>query len=76
MKAVVFNEKLYLDNNYEKPKMKKGEALIKTKLVGICNTDHEITLGYMGYNGVIGHEFVGVVEECEDKNWIGKSFNS
>ena len=72
MRAVVFDEKLYLDKDYKKPIPKKNEALIKTKLIGICNTDHEITLGYMGYKGVIGHEFVGVVEECEDKTMIGK----
>ena len=72
MRAVVFDNKLKLDKNYPKPELKKGEALIKTKMVGICNTDHEITLGYMGYKGVIGHEFVGVVEECEDKSLIGK----
>ena len=72
MRAVVFDNELKLDKNYPKPELKKGEALIKTKMVGICNTDHEITLGYMGYKGVIGHEFVGVVEECDDKSLIGK----
>lgn len=72
MRAIVFNEKLYLDKEYTKPSPNKEEALIKTSLVGICNTDHEITLGYMGYKGVIGHEFVGVVEECQDKTLIGK----
>ena len=72
MRAVVFDNELKLDKEYKKPELKKGEALIKTKLVGICNTDHEITLGYMGYKGVIGHEFVGIVEDCEDKSWIGK----
>ena len=72
MRAVVFDNELKLDKNYEKPTPKKGEALIRTKMVGICNTDYEITLGYMGYKGVIGHEFVGVVEECEDKSLIGK----
>lgn len=72
LRAVVFDNKLYLDKNYKLPIPKKNEALIKTSLVGICNTDHEITLGYMGYKGVIGHEFVGVVEECEDKSFVGK----
>jgi len=64
MKAVVFNDKdgLKLDNNYAKPVPKKGEALIKVTLAGICNTDYEITKGYMGYNGVLGHEFIGIVE--------------
>jgi threonine dehydrogenase-like Zn-dependent dehydrogenase len=32
------------------------------KLAGICNTDLEIVKGYMGFRGVLGHEFVGVVE--------------
>jgi len=72
MRAVTFNDKLELQTNYEKPQIKPNEALIKTKMGGICNTDHEITKGYMGYKGVIGHEFVGVVEECSDKSLIGK----
>ena len=77
MKAVVFDNELKLDNNYKKPIPEKGEALIRVKLAGICNTDYEITKGYMGYVGVLGHEFVGVVEDvnsdkAEDKAWIGK----
>lgn len=77
MKAVVFDNKLKLDNNYPKPMPQKGEALIRVSLAGICNTDYEITKGYMGYVGVLGHEFVGIVEEvnsdkAEDKKWIGK----
>lgn len=76
MKAVVFNDKdgLKLDTNYPKPIPKEGEALIKVNLAGICNTDFEITKGYMGYNGVLGHEFVGVVEEVnsDDKSLLGK----
>lgn len=74
MRALVFNNKLELKQNFEKPTPKENEALIKVKLVGICNTDYEITKGYMGYNGILGHEFVGVVEEIngEDKSMLGK----
>lgn len=77
MKAVVFDNELKLDNNYKKPIPEKGEALIRVKLAGICNTDYEITKGYMGYVGVLGHEFVGIVEDVnsekpEDNAWIGK----
>ena len=68
MKAIVFDENLKLDKNYEKPVPQKGEALIKVSLAGICNTDFEITKGYMGYEGILGHEFVGVVEEINDKD--------
>lgn len=40
-----------------------GDVLIRTRLAGICSTDLEIARGYMGFNGVLGHEFVGDVVE-------------
>ena len=74
MKAIVFDNGLKLDTNYPKPVPQKGEALIRVTLAGICNTDYEITKGYMGYKGILGHEFVGIVEEVnsEDKSLVGK----
>lgn len=74
MKAVVFDEELKLVDNYEKPVPKEGEALVRVTLAGICNTDYEITKGYMGYCGVLGHEAVGIVEEVNDvdKSLVGK----
>lgn len=74
MKAIVFDNGLKLDTNYPKPIPQKGEALIRVKLAGICNTDYEITKGYMGYKGILGHEFVGIVEEVngDDQFWVGK----
>ena len=74
MKAVVFDNGLKLDNNYPMPTPKEGEALIKVNTIGICNTDYEITKGYMGYKGILGHEFTGVVEFVneEDKSLVGK----
>jgi threonine dehydrogenase-like Zn-dependent dehydrogenase len=38
------------------------EELVRVLVSGICNTDLEIARGYAGFNGTIGHEFVGVVE--------------
>ncbi len=49
-----------------------GEALIRVLSTGICNTDIEIIKGYMGFDGIPGHEFVGVVEECCEEGLIGK----
>ena len=76
MKAVVFTKdnELKLVNDYEKPVPQKGEALVRVTMAGICNTDYEITKGYMGYDGILGHEAVGVVEEVngEDKSLVGK----
>ncbi|MEZ5345494.1 MAG: alcohol dehydrogenase catalytic domain-containing protein [Pyrinomonadaceae bacterium] len=50
-----------------------SEALIRVLRSGICNTDIEIVKGYAGFEGTIGHEFVGVVERSEDApEWNGK----
>jgi threonine dehydrogenase-like Zn-dependent dehydrogenase len=43
-----------------------GEALVRVTLSGICNTDLEITRGYAGFHGTIGHEFVGVIESLPE----------
>ena len=43
-----------------------GEALVRVTLSGICNTDLEIARGYAGFEGTIGHEFVGVIEDVSD----------
>ena len=74
MKAVVFDKELKLVNDYKKPVPQKGEALIRVTLAGICNTDYEITKGYMGYSGILGHEAVGIVEEINDpdQSLLGK----
>lgn len=53
------------------PTLPPGEALIRPTMVGICKTDLELVKGYMGFRGVLGHEFVGVVQECEQAEWVG-----
>src|SRR5438105_10437750 len=64
MHALLYaNNTLRLDHNYPPPAPKPGEALIRVTMAGICNTDIEITRGYLAFQGVPGHEFVGVVEE-------------
>ena len=64
MRALVYQETgLVLETNYPKPAPVNGEALIRVLLAGICNTDLEIIRGYMAFQGVLGHEFVGIVEE-------------
>ncbi|MBT3223155.1 MAG: alcohol dehydrogenase catalytic domain-containing protein [Proteobacteria bacterium] len=45
-----------------------GEVVIRPLLAGICATDLELVKGYMGFAGVLGHEFVGVVESAPDSN--------
>ncbi|HET8932698.1 MAG TPA: alcohol dehydrogenase catalytic domain-containing protein [Polyangiales bacterium] len=53
------------------PRPAADEALVRVRAAGICNTDLEIIRGYMSFEGTLGHEFVGVVEECADASWIG-----
>lgn len=62
MKVIFYEKKLEL-RDVPKPVIKEGESLIKVLLAGICQTDIEITKGYMNFKGVIGHEFVGIVEK-------------
>jgi threonine dehydrogenase-like Zn-dependent dehydrogenase len=74
MKAIVFDDELKCVENYPVPEPKEKDALIRVGMAGICNTDIEITRGYLGFHGVIGHEFVGIVEKAPEnaKNLIGK----
>ena len=72
MQALVFDSQLHFDAHYPSPRLRPGEALIRPRLVGICNTDIEITRGYKGFHGVLGHEFVGNVVACADEAWLGR----
>jgi len=75
MRALVWNgEALRIVPDYPQPKPPVGEALIQVLMAGICNTDIEITRGYLGFTGILGHEFVGTVTEIndDDQSWIGK----
>ena len=60
------------------PKLRKGWALVRVRMAGICNTDVEILRGYHNFHGTPGHEFVGEIEEVAGvstqtkKRWIGK----
>lgn len=71
MKALLYDGELKLSSK-PRPKPPPGEALIRVSLAGICNTDLEIAKGYMGFQGVLGHEFVGIVEAADEKGWVGK----
>jgi threonine dehydrogenase-like Zn-dependent dehydrogenase len=78
MKAVVFDSqsggqaRLRVAQDYAEPERVAGEVRIRTRLAGICNTDLEIVRGYAGFQGILGHEFVGVVDWSEDPAWIGR----
>jgi threonine dehydrogenase-like Zn-dependent dehydrogenase len=53
---------LKLRHSIPVPDPPEGEALVRVTRAGICNTDVELARGYYPYTGVLGHEFVGVVD--------------
>jgi threonine dehydrogenase-like Zn-dependent dehydrogenase len=60
------------------PRLRKGWALVRVRMAGICNTDVEILRGYHNFHGTPGHEFVGEVAEVAGVSavlkrlWLGK----
>jgi len=60
------------------PRLRKGWALVRVRMAGICNTDAEILRGYHNFRGTPGHEFVGEVAEVAGVSaavkgrWMGK----
>lgn len=72
MRALVFDGQLEFSADYSTPEPNPDEALIRVSYAGICATDLEITKGYMGFKGIPGHEFIGIVEKCADESLIGK----
>jgi len=71
MLALRIEKKRLAVKNVVKPD-EPDEALVRVLLSGICNTDLEIARGYAGFNGTIGHEFVGLVEESSDRKLVGR----
>lgn len=66
MYAVVLSDRLGVAADRPTPMPSEDQCLIRVTRAGICNTDLELVKGYMGFRGVLGHEFVGVVEQGPD----------
>lgn len=60
MRGVVFDGQLHFSHNVPLRSLRPGEVYVDVKLAGICETDLQLCRGYMGFQGVLGHEFVGV----------------
>lgn len=63
MRALVLSDQLHYTDQHPLPALAPGEALVRVLKAGVCNTDLELIKGYMGFKGVLGHEFVGVLED-------------
>lgn len=72
MLALVLGDEPYVATEHPVPERPAGEARLRTRLAGVCDTDLQLARGYMGYRGVLGHEVVADVIEADDSSWIGK----
>jgi threonine dehydrogenase-like Zn-dependent dehydrogenase len=62
MRAIVLDDRVTLQETRPSPNPAPGEVLVRVTCAGICETDLQLIKGYMGFRGVLGHEFVGVAE--------------
>ncbi len=72
MRALVFDQSLTYRARQVDPPEGEGDTLVRVRRAGICATDLEICRGYMGFRGVLGHEFVGEVVESAQKDLAGE----
>lgn len=70
MRALVFSNSLAFAPKQPEPPINEGDTLLKVRQAGICATDLEIVRGYMGFKGILGHEFVGEVVDSPRKDLI------
>jgi len=73
MRALLLDKDLQIVEDYPTPEPAPGEALIRVHVAGICNTDLELVKGYRQFQGIPGHEFVGVVKQAPGaESWEGR----
>lgn len=73
MRGLVFEQGLRLHTKRPKPEPRPQEAIIQVLQAGICSTDLHLVKGYMDFQGVLGHEFVGVVDSAPgNSSLVGK----
>jgi D-arabinose 1-dehydrogenase-like Zn-dependent alcohol dehydrogenase len=67
MKAAVLygKEDLRIESDFEEPKMRENDVLIKPVNTGLCSTDRSLYRGFVPFKPplIIGHEIAGIVKE-------------
>jgi threonine dehydrogenase-like Zn-dependent dehydrogenase len=61
------SRQLSLRDDLATPDAPEGEALVRVTCTGVCNTDVELLRGYYPFEGIPGHEFVGIIEKGPDE---------
>lgn len=72
MRALTFDGSRARLEQVSLPPRAPGEVRVAVRAAGICATDLELCRGYMGFSGVLGHEFVGDVIEADGPRWLGR----
>jgi threonine dehydrogenase-like Zn-dependent dehydrogenase len=62
MRAIVLDDQVSVTTGRPAPTPAAGEVLVRVIRAGVCETDLQLIKGYMGFRGVLGHEFVGVAD--------------
>jgi threonine dehydrogenase-like Zn-dependent dehydrogenase len=63
VRAIVLDlDDVQVDQVRPAPNPVADEVLVRVTRAGVCETDLQLIKGYMGFRGVLGHEFVGVAE--------------
>ena len=62
MRALVLDDGVRFRTAQPRPVPSPDEVLVRVSCAGVCETDLQLIRGYMGFRGILGHEFVGVAE--------------
>ena len=61
MRAICIHDKrIQYVADHEPPVVRENEVVVDVIAAGICETDLQLVQGYMGFSGILGHEFVGM----------------
>jgi threonine dehydrogenase-like Zn-dependent dehydrogenase len=71
MRALTYDGKTATVSDVPIPELAPDSALVRISVAGVCNTDRELVKGYMSFRGILGHEFVGIVEDGPEE-WRGE----
>lgn len=63
--AILSSTGIRYEADFATPEPSEGMVRVRVRLAGICETDLQLMAGYMGFNGIPGHEFVGTAESGE-----------
>ena len=63
MQAITIDKgQIVYRDDYPLPCPAADEVIVHVTMAGICETDLQLSRGYMGFSGVLGHEFVGIAQ--------------